>query len=490
MKICYIEDFVSSTKLAVVRDGKLVDLIIEKKDDSIRVDDIYAGRVHRVLDGMEACFVDIGNSTHGYLKLHKESKIKVGDRLLVQVKKTDKENKRVTLDLEISIGGMSLVYIDNLKNVVFSKSIRSKSQKLRIKKILPSCKFIVRTIAQEIDDFSIKNEAIRLVDEYTNLSNEFRKNTHVGILRKAKSPIFEYIGDNIINRSMSNDEYEQIDSIVYSVYDNGCTGDLSGRCDEELKDESKCTGDRSNDAFDKNLRAYIKNISRDLLIKLDKKKNTDIFESYGVNHKINFYRSKRVDTRVGPYLIIDRTEALTVIDVNTGSFVGDSNYENTITKANTIAANEIVDQILVRDLTGIILIDFIDMKMIENKEKLVNIIKEGLSKEGRQFTVHGYTKLGLLEISRARKGKSIMDYYERVDRQSLSRVPSYECLLDELEREVQLEVYHRDKFEVCAEEILSYCNREELSIFFDLCKDKIGDIERKYGVKIWVDKWS
>ena len=487
MKICYIEDFVSSTKLAVVRDDKLIDLIIEKKDDSIRVGDIYAGRVHRVLPGMEACFVDIGNSTYGYLKLHRESKIKVGDRLLVQVKKTDKENKRLTLDLEISVGSMSLVYIDSLNGPIFSKSIRSKSQKSRIKSILPSGKFIVRTVAQEMDESSIKNEAIRLIGEYTNLYNKFRKNTYVGILKKTQSQIFEYIGENIINRSILNDGYEQIDSIVYSVYDNIGKDDISSGFNEDLKDKSKYTDAGLNDGFDKNLREYIKNISRDLLTKLDKKKNTDIFESYGVNHKINFYRSKRVDTRVGPYLIIDRTEALTVIDVNTGSFVGDSNYENTVVKANTIAANEIVDQVLMRDLTGIILIDFIDMKIRENKENLFNIIKEGLSKDGRQFTVHGYTKLGLLEISRARKGRANMDYYERVDMPSLSRVPSYEYLLDELERGVQLEVYHRGKFEVCAEDILSCCNRKELSIFFDLCKDKIEDIERKYGVKIRMD---
>lgn len=458
MKTYYIEDFVNSRKLAVVDDGDLVDLIIEKNDASVRIKDIYAGRVERVLPGMEACFVEIGSDISGYLKLGQSSTLKVGDRVLVQVKKSDKENKRLSLDQEISLAGRGLVYIGGLKKPVFSKSIKDSSQRSRIRSILPSPEYLVRTRAQYMLDQDLIKEASILEIDYQDVLDSFKKNRRIGLLRPAQSMVLEYVGDNI-GADQDEGSSDEIDRIVYSVY--GIEED-----------------------FNKDLRAYLKTISSDLLLKLDKKKNTDIFEAYGINTRIGRLLSKRVDTEQGPYIIIDRTEALNIIDVNTGSFVGYSDYETTVTMANKIAAKEIVRQILMRDLSGIILVDFIDMKDKSARDSLIDIINQGLSEDERKFKVHGYTRLGLLEISRSRKSKSILDYYEDIDPKNLSRIKSLDSVIDEIERRVQIEVYHKQNYDIKLCDILYEYRLVEIEEIFKSCQGMIKKMEVRYNANI------
>lgn len=500
MRTCYIENFVNATKLALVEDGDLVELLIEKNMESVRVKGIFAGRVQRILPGMEACFVDIGSNLSGYLRLHPDRGIKVGDRIMVQVKKLDKENKRLTLDLEISMAGRGLVYIPRLKKIIFSKSISDNEVKKKIRAILPSKDFLVRTKAQEMDSQDLIKEANELVGQYEKLDKEFKKNSYIGLLRKSDSSILEYIRDNIDSGPIGDknsaclDRGESDSNLMYRDTINSCHNidDLSDReidlMDSIVYSVYEPLGDSQYSSypeydFEQNLRKCIKDINPELLLKLDKKKNIDVFESYGINSKISKLRSKKVETDQGPYIVIDRTEALTVIDVNSGSFTGSSDYFTTVAMANEIAAKEIIRQILLRDLTGIILIDFIDMNKKSDRDKLVEIINQGLKKDERTYKLHGYTRLGLLEISRERKSRSVLDYYEGLDQEDFTFKPSIDSILDEIERRVQIEVYHKLNKTINLYEILFEYRDYEIEKILKIGRDTIDSIGVKYGIR-------
>lgn len=152
--------------------------------------------------------------------------------------------------------------------------------------------------------------------------------------------------------------------------------------------------------------------------------------------------------------------------------------------ANKIAAKEIVRQILMRDLSGIILVDFIDMKDKSVRDSLIDIINQGLSEDERKFKVHGYTRLGLLEISRSRKSKSILDYYEDIDPKNLSRIKSLDSVIDEIERRVQIEVYHKQNYDIKLCDILYEYRLVEIEEIFKSCQGMIKKMEVRYNANI------
>ncbi|MEG0250119.1 MAG: ribonuclease E/G [Peptostreptococcus sp.] len=439
MKEYFIEDFVSSSKLAVLKDKKIEKLLIEEKNNSQKLKNVYRGKIEKIMPAMKACFVDIGENNPGYLKLEEaEANLIEGDNILVQVIKEEKGDKRVKLSTEISISGRILVYIPSNKKLVFSNQIKSNDEKKRLKKILLNASdgekgFILRTEAQGCMEDEIRQEVEDLRKKYQEIVQEYQVSFYPKKLYSKEKTILAYIREHLS---------DEIKNIVY----------LEGEMDSEI-------------------RSTVKSINPLYLEKLDRKNNMDIFEGYGINNELKKYLSRVVRLKSGAYIVLDKTEAMTVIDVNTGSFKGDKSYEDTVFQANMQACDEISRQIITRDISGIIIVDFIDMKTNKNKKRVLQRMSENLSVEGNRSNVHGFTQLGLMEISRMRKENTIDDFYS-----------SYLYEIDKIERKVINSKYHKNLDQVEIEIGESYYN------ILDKEKSKIKEIEAKYKVKICLIK--
>ncbi len=430
MKKYIIEDFVASRKLAIIEDGMLEKLLIEEKNKEIRVKNIYRGKVEKIIPTMNACFIDIGEKKSGYLKISKGEKIQVGERVLVQVIKEEKGEKRVKLSREIDFSGKHLIYIPSNTKISFSNKIKDKKEKDRLKKMLLEVSegeegFIIRTDAVGANAQNFKNDVCELKEKYKKLMEDYHSSFYPQLLYKEEGLVFSYIKENLT---------DEVSNIIY--------------VDGEM---------------DRPLRNLLKSIDIKYLEILKREKNMDIFEAYGVNNMLKKYISRSVRLKSGAYIVIDKTEAMTVIDVNTGSFKGKSEYEDTVYNVNLEAADEISKQISMRDISGIIIVDFIDMRLKKHKRELLERLSSNFEKDGRPTKLHGFTKLGLVEISRMRKSKSFEQYLD-----SESRV------LDIIESKVIYEKFHLDK------DII------DINIDIDTLEKitrELKEIELKYNVK-------
>lgn len=461
MKKIIIEDFCNARKLALLEEDRLTKLIIEEKFKEGLVGNIYRGRIHKVVRGMEACFVDIGQDQPAYMKIKKGEKLGVGDVLLVQVSKSGKGDKRVSLTREVSIQGRYMVYIPSNDRLSYSNKL-SKDQvsnleaKIGKLDIGASTGLIVRTEAQFADLDGLKNDFDSLKEAYARLEEVFRSSLNPGLVKKAKGEIESFIAYNLD---------KDLEAIIYP---------------EDMDDESD--RDKSNhiDKFD--IRALVKSIDRTYLEKLVRDKNPATFSNHGVNARLNHYLSNRIRLSNGSYIVIDKTEAMTVIDVNSGRYIGSANYANTILDVNMGLVDEIARQILMRDLSGIIIVDFIDMKSEKDREDLIAKMKMSLGADGKNTKVHGFTRLGLLEISRRRSQDSFESYYynqESRDYYSANR------LVDMVEERVIGQIYHGlIKNDEDKKTLLIEMEVDKYKRLIANKKDVLKEIEDKYGLDL------
>ena len=211
MKKYYIEDFVSSTKLAVVENDKIEKILIEEKNNSQKLINIYRGRIEKIMPAMEACFVNIAEGKQGYLKLQESDNLFEGDNVLVQVIKEEKDDKRVKLSREISISGRYLVYIPSNKKLVFSNQIKSNDEKKRLKKSLLNSSngekgFILRTEAQGCTERDLYEEVQILREKYQAILEEYQSSFYPKKLYSKDKKILSYIKEHLD---------EDVESIVY-----------------------------------------------------------------------------------------------------------------------------------------------------------------------------------------------------------------------------------------------------------------------------------
>ncbi|WP_455099407.1 ribonuclease E/G [Peptostreptococcus stomatis] len=461
MKKIIIEDFCNARKLALLEEDRLTKLIIEEKFKEGLVGNIYRGRIHKVVRGMEACFVDIGQDQPAYMKIKKGEKLGVGDILLVQVSKSGKGDKRVSLTREVSIQGRYMVYIPSNDRLSYSNKL-SKDQvsdlKAKIGKldIGASTGLIVRTEAQFADLDGLKNDFDSLKEAYARLEEVFRSSLSPGLVKRVRGQIESFIAYNLD---------KDLESIIYP---------------EDMDNGSCRDGYDSMDKFD--IRNLVKSLDRVYLEKLVRDKNPATFSNYGVNARLNHYLSNRIRLRNGSYIVIDKTEAMTVIDVNSGRYIGSANYANTVLDVNMGLVDEIARQILMRDLSGIIIVDFIDMKSERDREDLIAKMKMSLGADGKNTKVHGFTRLGLLEISRRRSQDPFESYYynqESRDYYSANR------LVDMVEERVIGQIYHglikngEDK-----KTLLIEMEVDKYKRLIANKKDVLKEIEDKYGLDL------
>lgn len=448
MKKIIVECLISSQKTAILEDDKLIELLIEDNKNSKKVSNIYRGIVKKVIPGIQACFVDVGFEKLAYLQLDKDSNIKAGQDILVQVNKEAVGTKGAKLNTEISLAGRYLVYIPTNDRITLSNKILDEKERFRLKKIAKSVSndsegLIIRTEAVGCTKEELEQDIKALKEKYEEILKEYRLGIGPKLLYKELDFSSKYIKENV------NDETEKI-----------ITNDIAKY--EELK-------------------KILESIKIEYKDKLILEENKDIFDLYRVENQIDKALNKKVWLKSGGYLIIDKTEALTVIDVNTGKFTGNLKLEETVYKINIEAAIEVCRQLKLRDIGGIVIIDFIDMHKATYKKEVINILNEELKKDKRKTEVLGMTRLGLVELTRRRERDSIDKYYlsDCETCEGNSKVKSINSVLDDIEKEIIRISTHTSYNDIIIE--LDEDNFKLIKMKF---MDIIEKICEKYEVKI------
>ena len=387
----YIDSFGNNVHAAVTFGGRLVEYHVEPLAAKKTVGTIYKGKVVNVLNGMQAAFVNIGLEKNGYLfvgdmlidKAELDGKIdipttlnlNVGDEIMVQAIKAPFANKGARLTSVISFAGKYIVLLPFISFVGISRKITSADARDKLtayanKLTLGKYGLIMRTAAE----FAAK-KVIR--KEYEYLLKQFEKTQ--GKFDSSKS------GEIL---------HEDCDLVVRMLRDV-CTPDMDKIYVSSPDLHQKISGDDYFKSFEKTV---------DLILY---KGQRDMFKHFGLDGDISGMLKRRVDLQSGAYIVFDKTEALTVIDVNTGSFIGSSDLEDTVYNTNILAAKEIARQVRLRNISGIIVVDFIDMEREENKQSVVNELELALKDDRVRCNVIGMSALGLVEFTRKKMRRDI-----------------------------------------------------------------------------------
>ena len=379
------------TRVAVIQQGAVQEVQVERASARGLVGNIYMGCVVRVLPGMQSAFVDIGGARAAFLHIadiwgHRqdgeeakpiEKLLAEGQNLLVQVVKDPIGTKGARLSTQVSIAGRLLVYLPQESRIGISQRIEDEEERLQLREklqqLLPpdiTGGFIVRTMAEAASD----RELLADVDYQRKLWSDIQDKA-----RGAAPAALIYQDLNLslrVLRDFADDETARI-----------------------LID--------SRETFQK-VRSFALEFTPNVAERLEHYSGErPLFDLYGVEDEIEKALARRVDLKSGGYLIIDQTEALTTIDVNTGGFVGGRSFDDTIFKTNLEAAQVSARQLRLRNLGGIIIIDFIDMDNEEHKNAVLNELRKALARDRTRMTVNGFTQLGLVEMTRKRTRESL-----------------------------------------------------------------------------------
>ena len=448
MKKIIVESLISSQKIAILENDKLIELLIENSNNEKTVSNIYRGIVKKVLPGIQACFIDIGFEKLAYLQLNKDNTIKNGDEIIVQVKKEQIGDKGAKLTTEISLAGRYLVYIPSNNRITLSNKIQVEKERFRLKNILKKLSkdgdgFIIRTEAVGCSREELEKDVEELASKYETILKENKLGMGTKLLYKDLDATSKYIKDNI---------NENVELIV-------------------LNDENKY----------EEIKTIVKNIDKQYIQKIKLEKNEDVFDIYKVENQIEKMLDKKVWLKSGGYLIIEKTEALTVIDVNTGKFTGNLKLEDTVFKTNIEASKEIAKQLKLRDIGGIVIVDFIDLKKQKDKDELLKVLNEELDKDKRKTEVLGMTKLGLVELVRRRDKEPITNYYidtcKSCEGYATSKSSMY--YIDQIEKEVIRTIKHTAHKSITFE--------IDINLYEDINKnhkDIINKIVDKYNINL------
>ena len=403
-------------RIAILEDRKLVELHVMHSEEGSCLSNIYSGIIRRVLPGMQSAFVEFGGTRTGFihandLKLNityeeyqkniesddddeteepeeqasetqseprKRADIteyaKEGNRILVQVVKEPIGQKGAKLTTHISLAGRYCVLLPTITHIGVSRRINDREKREELKefgqKVLKKgYGIILRTLAAETDLKTIEKEVVFLIKKWLSIQNTFQKGKGTALIEPALDPMLEFV------QNTAMDELSEI------VVDN--------------KNDEKAVRDYF--AF------YGENPD-------DKVKFYDlpypIFDYYSIEPEVAKLVKKKIWLKSGGFLIVEQTEALTVIDVNTGKFVGKGDLESTVVKTNCEAAEEIAYHLRLRNLAGIIVVDFIDMRNQANKKKVIAKLEHELEKDPAKCTVFYFTRLGLIQITRKRTTES------------------------------------------------------------------------------------
>ena len=391
------------TQVGVLEDGMLVEHFVTDETNTSIIGNIYLGRVQNVLPSMEAAFIDIGTGRNGVLYAGEvnwrqaglggrarkiEQAMKSGDQVLVQVAKDPVGHKGPRLTTQISLPGRFLVYVPGGRNAGISRKLPAPERK-RLREILDKVVpeqggAIIRTAAENVAEEAIAADVNRLHDTW----NEIQEAAEKEKASKGSEPVALYEEPQMlvkVVRDLFNEDFDRL--IVDGARPYDVVSSYVNRLAPELADRVS-RYDRADNA------------------------GIDAFETYRIDEQLQKALSRKVWLPSGGTLVIDRTEAMTVVDVNTGKFTGTGgNLEETVTKNNLEAAEEVVRQMRLRDLGGMIVVDFIDMVLPENQELVLRRLKEALGRDRTRHQVSEVTSLGLVQMTRKRLGSGLLETF-------------------------------------------------------------------------------
>lgn len=363
------------TCMALLDENKLVEYVVERNNNQNLVGNIYKGRVSNVVKGIQSAFIDIGLELNAFLYLGKKIDVTEGQAVLVQITKDARGVKGPTAVREFTIPGRYAVFLPYTNSIRFSKRITNKEERKRLEAIVSENKpegsgFVLRTIAEGIDKEILNEDIKQLVSTWKIIQARKKVGKAPQLLYRELDltvrVVREYLNQNI--------ETITIDNKV--VYDR--IKELLGSESKELVNKVKFYNGKEN-----------------------------IFTYFNCHEQINGITDRKVELPSGGYLIIDYTEAMTVIDVNTGAYKGSSNLEETVTLTNKEAAIEIARQLRLRDIGGIVVVDFIDMHTEEHKKEILNTLHETMQKDKMKPKIQDITALNLIEITRKKARQNL-----------------------------------------------------------------------------------
>lgn len=371
--------------VCLVENGKLIEKY--QNDENTKNNrlegNIYAGRVADIVQGMQSAFVDYGDAKKGLLHLkdaipqvdektkNKEeiSNEKISDivkqnqKILIQIKKDSNEKKGAKVSTHISIPSRYVVFMPNTGIITISQKISDEKRKEELLKLVKeniseNNGAVIRTSAATASNEEIKKDIARCMKKWNEILNSYEKSNAETLIYQSESVQAKILIDIKIDKVITNDqkEFESLKKLIQF---------------EEIKG-----------------------------VKLEYSPTQDLLGMYDLNVQINKAKDRKIWLNCGGFITIDRTEALTAIDVNTGKFTGKSDLEATVFKVNKEATVEIARQLRLHDIGGIVIIDYIDMHIQENNEKIKELLKEELKKDRAKTQVEGFTKLNLMEMTR------------------------------------------------------------------------------------------
>ncbi len=392
------------TRIAVLEERTVVEHYVTRKEDVSFVGNIYMARVQNVLPGMEAAFLDIGKGRNGVLYAGEvlydeldlegdserriEAALKPGQTVLVQVTKDPMGSKGARLTMHLSLAGRYMVLAPNETIFGISRKLAD-DERERLRKILKRIKpdghgVIVRTAAADATEEQLADDLRRLLKKWDVVHERAQT-------ANALEPV-----------------YEEPDLVVRVIRDN-----FGPDFDALVVD--------SQDVRDK-VAAYLEEVMPEALDKLqlyqppsDRKREQplSLFDAYHVTEQLKQALERKVWLPSGGYLIIEKTEAMTIIDVNTGKFTGSTNLEETVLKTNLEAAEEVVRQLRLRDIGGMIVIDFIDMLLKANQDQVVRRLKRELLRDRTKTRVSDVSRLGLVQMTRKNVSQGLLEVFSR-----------------------------------------------------------------------------
>ncbi|WP_442966221.1 Rne/Rng family ribonuclease [Rathayibacter sp. VKM Ac-2754] len=383
-----------SIRIGVLEDGVLAEHYVARSQEASLIGNVYLGRVQNVLPSMEAAFVDIGRGRNAVLYSGEvdwdaannaggprriELALKPGDRVLVQVTKDPIGHKGARLTSQISLPGRYLVYVPNGSMNGISRKLPD-TERARLKKILKevlpeNVGVIVRTAAEGATEEQLTVDVERLTAQWTALSEKAASGQAPALLHSEPDLLIKIV------RDVFNEDFEKM----------------------------VIAGDDARETIE----LYLSQVAPDLLERVEVYSGEeDAFDAFRITEQIEKALERKVWLPSGGSLVIDRTEAMTVVDVNTGKFVGSGgNLEETVTKNNLEAAEEIVRQLRLRDIGGIIVVDFIDMVLESNRDLVLRRLVECLSRDRTKHQVAEVTSLGLVQMTRKKLGLGLLETF-------------------------------------------------------------------------------
>ncbi|UCE27121.1 MAG: Rne/Rng family ribonuclease [Candidatus Coatesbacteria bacterium] len=433
-----IDSSLEETRVAVIENGKLVELYMEERDVEYHAGDIYKAVVEDVLPGLQSAFLDVGHGRKGFLhgadvistgmeeieELLNENvgspggtkdyygspiqdTLREGQEVIVQILKEPIGEKGAKLTTAISIPGRYLVLMPYADKVNVSNRIKDRLERERLRDLINGIRphgigFIIRTAAKGVEPEYVYGDMEELVGVWR------RINEQAG---RKRAPCLLYKDRRLLHRTIRDIFTEDVDILIV---------DDLGDYEETVK-----SAEKFSPGLSQRVRLY--------------EDDEPLFEAFGVESEINSMFRRKVWLRSGGYIVIDETEALVAIDVNTGRFLGRKDLEETILKTNLEAAAEIARQVRLRNVGGIIIIDFIDMAIPENRHQVIDAFKGYLENDRARVNILELSELGLVEMTRQRMRESLLSHISRECPSCKGRgsVLTIDALIQKIESEVR-----------------------------------------------------